>query len=306
MPSTPLLPQLLDRVAVGRPITRGGVALVPVYIPQNLPERIATGEGAGVEIAEVPNAEVARLSATNVGNGPALLVEGETVQGGLQQRTLNVSVLVPGKTRLDIPVSCVEAGRWNGGHEFTRSRTFAPGPVRRSKVDSVRENVRRSGRKASDQNAVWSGVETTMACYDVGSATRNVAAADEVFERDTPRWRELRKLLETEPLPGQCGVVIFHGARVVAAELFGDTDLLRAHWTPLVRGHLLDAHDEVSGRPSLDRALRFLRRLGRAEGEVAPGVGLGAEIHQRSGRVSGQALVWEGALVHASAFALAA
>lgn len=306
MPSTPLLPQLLDRVAVGRPLTRGGVSLVPVYLPQHLPERIATGEDAGVEIAEVPDAEVARLSATNGGSGPALLVEGETVRGGLQQRTLNVSVLVPAGTRLDIPVSCVEAGRWNGGRDFRRSRTFAPGPVRRSKVDSVRENLRRTGRKASDQSAVWSGVDAMMDVHDVGSATRNIADADVVFDRDTPRWRALRPLLVSEPLPGQCGVVILHGARVVAAELFGDPDLLRVHWEPLIRGHLLDARDEVEGHPSLDRAMRFLRRMGRADGEVAPGVGLGAEIHLRSNRVTGQALVWEGALVHASAFALAA
>ena len=306
MPTTPLLPQLLDRVAVGRPITRGGISLVPVYIPQDLPEPIATGAVAGLQIAEAPDAEVARLSVTNGGNGPVLLVEGETVRGGLQQRTLNVSVLVPGKTRLDIPVSCVEAGRWNGGREFGRSPSFAPGPVRRSKVDSVRENLQRSGQKASDQGAVWSGVEDTIRCFEIGSVTRNVADADEVFERDTPRWRALRPLLETEPLPGQCGVVIFHGGRVAAAELFGAPELLRAHWSPMIRGHLLDTQAEVDGRPSLDRALRFLRRLGRVRGETAAGVGLGAEIHLRSERVSGQALVWEGALVHASAFALAA
>ena len=133
-----------------------------------------------------------------------------------------------------------------------------------------------------------------------------MADADLVLERDDHRRRALQDLTRRGPLPGQCGVVVCHGKRIVAVELFGSPELLRAQWTPLVRGILLDAPDEVEGRPSLDRALRFLERVQGAERTVAPGVGLGEEHHLQSGRVQGQVLTWDSALLHASAFALAA
>ena len=73
----------------------------------------------------------------------------------------------------------------------------------------------------------------------------------------------------------------------------------------LVRSYLLDAPDRVEGSPSTDRVLRFLKRFGTAESVEAPGVGLGTEHHVETGRLVGQALVWDDLLVHASAFALA-
>ena len=76
------------------------------------------------------DAEVPTLVATNDGDTPVLLVEGETVVGGQQDRTLNVSVLVPAGASVEIPVSCVQAGRWNGGRRFTKGKTYTSRRVR--------------------------------------------------------------------------------------------------------------------------------------------------------------------------------
>jgi hypothetical protein len=40
---------------------------------------------------------------------------GEEVLGAQQNRTFDVSVLVAATSALRVPVSCVEAGRWDGG-----------------------------------------------------------------------------------------------------------------------------------------------------------------------------------------------
>ena len=79
-----------------------------------------TGPTTGVIISERPDAEVPTLVAYNPTLSPVLLMEGETVTGGRQNRVLNVSVLIPAGATIDIPVSCVEQGRWNGGSEFGR------------------------------------------------------------------------------------------------------------------------------------------------------------------------------------------
>ena len=41
-----------------------------------------------------------------------LLYEGEEVLGAQQNRTFDVSVLVPAGASVRVPVSCVEHGRW--------------------------------------------------------------------------------------------------------------------------------------------------------------------------------------------------
>lgn len=56
----------------------------------------------------------------------------------------------------------------------------------------------------------------------------------------------------------------------------------------------------------MGRALRFVQRLGSARAQEADGVALGRERHLRTARLVGGALTWDGELVHASGFALAA
>jgi hypothetical protein len=92
----------------------------------------------------------------------------------------------------------------------------------------------------------------------------------------------------------------------VSAELFATHEALTANWEALVRGILLDAPGQTNLRPSATSALKFLSRLASAEIISKPGVGLGVEEHVRSSRLVGQSLSFNGALVHASAFALAA
>lgn len=295
----------LETASVGYPITREWVSFFPVYIHQR-PRLITTGAASGVTIQEAPEAQVPTIQVANDTGTPVLLVEGETVTGGRQSRMLNVSVLVPPTTVLDIPVSCVEQGRWGGQREFGRGRTLAPRRVRREKARTVAESVQKGGGKRSDQGAVWQAVALELQRLDAHNPTASLLEGESLFDRDDRKGRAVEELIARGPLPGQCGIVVSHGSRIVAVDVFSDPDSLACHWEGLVRAHLLDAPDEVRGRPSITRAVRFLRKFATAEARVAPGVGLGREHHVSNRKVVGQALVWDDVLVHASAFALAA
>jgi hypothetical protein len=73
----------LETAAVGRPINRRGISLFPVYLPiTNLPG-IATGPSSGITINELPAASVPHLVVTNSTDRPILLVEGESLVGGV-------------------------------------------------------------------------------------------------------------------------------------------------------------------------------------------------------------------------------
>jgi hypothetical protein len=294
----------LEHVAVGDPITRNGVSLIPVYIHQHT-QPISTGVAAAITIKERTDASVPTLQVVNLGNTPVLLLEGETVNGGLQDRVLNVSVLVPANDTIEIPVSCVEQGRWNGGGEFRQSRTLAPRRVRRTKTYSVARAVHESGVKRSDQGAVWSAVHTELTRLNARNDTSTLAAADGALLRDGRLIEAVDALVATGPLPGQSGVVVSHGSRIVAADVFAGPDMLACHWEAIVRSNMLDAPERVQGRPSLTRVARFMRKFATTTNTIASGVGLGREHHVTNTKVAGQALVWDDTLVHASAFALA-
>jgi hypothetical protein len=295
----------LERASVGRPITRGGVSLFPIYIHGGGGIDIGA-RPADVQITEQGSAEVPTITVTNSGQRPALLVEGETVTGGQQNRVLNVSVLVPGGATINVPVSCVEAGRWNGRSAFERGRTFAPRRVRRVKNMTVSDSVKRGGTKSSDQGAVWNSIDYELDRLKVDSSTRSIHASELLFEADSSLAIAAQELVGVGPLPGQCGIVLGHGKRIVAAEIFATPELLAANWEALVRAALLDAPERIEGSPSVSRALRFVTRIGTARGTSSPGVGLGEELHMETTRMVAQALTLDGAVVHASAFALAA
>ena len=296
---------ILELASVGHPLTRCGVSLFPVYIRQN-GQVINTGPAVGLHITERPDAEVPTLQVYNPTPNPVLLVEGETVTGGRQSRTLNVSVLVPAGSTLDIPVSCVEQGRWSGGREFGRGRMLASRRVRRAKEEGVLENIRLSGAKHSDQGEVWHVINTELGRRGLHNPTASFIEADNMFERDDSIAAAANEIIGKGPLPGQCGVIIGHGRRIVAADVFANADMLACQWEAIVRSALFDAPEEVRGTPSATKALQFLRRFADGKCELAPGVGLGREHHMSAKRVVGQALMWDDVLVHASAFTVAA
>ena len=295
---------LLDHVSIGHPVTRAGVSFFPVYVHGGqIP--VTTGPDAGIIISERPDAQVPTLVAHNPTPNHVLLCEGETVTGGRQSRTLNVSVLIPAGQTIDIPVSCVEQGRWSGGREFGRGKTYVSRRVRREKVRGVAESVK-YGTKYSDQSGVWNVVDYELNRLHRTSNTGSFIAAEQVLDEDSTVAEALAALIKLGPLPGQCGFVIAHGSRIVAADVFATPELLGAQWEALVRTALLDAPEAIHGTPSATKALRFLRTFSATAGEVVPGAGLGNEHHITSRRIVGQALVWDGVLVHTSAFAVAA
>lgn len=295
----------LDHAAVGRPITRCGVSLFPIYFHGSTLD-IATGPASGVQITEQPSAEVPTLVADNPTDHLVLLVAGETVLGGRQNRVLNVSVLVPAKGHVLVPVSCVEQGRWNQGRNFQPGRSFAPRRVRRAKVATVGDSVRLRGMKHADQGLVWNVVASEIDRVHAFSESGALAAVDARLDGDRALADATAELEQFGPLPGQCGVIVAHGTRIVSLEIFATPAMLTEHWAALVRGILLDAPDGEVGRPSATQALRFMHRLATSTPAVTDGVGLGREQHVRTNRLVAQALVIEDTIVHATAFALAA
>ena len=165
----------LDSAPIGPPITRSGISIYPVYLPGNVLPPIGTGRESGLTIDELPDAQVPHLVVHNPTDRPILIVEGEQFVGGRQNRTANASVLVPAGETREIPVSCLEVGRWGQHRAFEHAPTFTPRRVRRTKQREVVRSMAAAGVRSGDQQQVWQAIQVEMSSLAAPSSTGAVA-----------------------------------------------------------------------------------------------------------------------------------
>lgn len=290
----------LSTAAIGAPITRLGVSFFPIYLLENELPAIRTGPSFELVVRELDDAAVGSLLAVNPTDTPVLIVEGEHFLGGKQNRSVNITALVPPRTELPIPVSCLEEGRWGRRRSYHRHTAHASPRVRRRSQEGVHSSMEQGRSRRGHQGAVWNEVHREIRFHRTPSAT--AAASDSnrrVYRRDPRRAEAAQELADLGPLHGQCGIAVSHGHWVAAVELFGSRQLLAEHWEALIRSHLLELPPEPRS-PSVERALWVVRRFGAMPSQDAPGVGLGTEQRVRDEKRIGQALTLDGMVVHGS------
>ncbi len=105
----------LGSILAGRPQSHGALTVIPILAPmQAEPEWLTLAEaGDRVPITEVgEEGSVPDLKVANQGDLPLLLLDGEQLVSAKQNRILNMTVLWAAQAEVNIPVSCVERGRW--------------------------------------------------------------------------------------------------------------------------------------------------------------------------------------------------
>ena len=99
-------------------------------------------------------AEVNRLELTNRSERPLILLAGEIVTGGKQDRVVATDRIVPAKSKpLPLDVFCVEPHRWEETSKNFESLGFA----------MAQPSVRQRAMAQKDQQAVWSDVARSRA-----------------------------------------------------------------------------------------------------------------------------------------------
>lgn len=301
---TTTLQDLIDlTLEVGPPAEAGTLRLFPIFSTSPAASEYLCGpqaEASGALLVQEHDGggSVPELIVTPSTTLPLLLLEGETVLGAKQNRTLNVSVLCHPGVPTVIPVSCVEAGRWGAPQKVSRSPRHAPALLRARKTQSVVDSVRHRFGKRSDQGLVWETVAGYATRLETPSPT---SALEDVASAAAPDVAAV--IAGLRPAGGQRGVIVASGRGLVTLDLFDKPSTLATYWDGLLSGYALDALGVDA--PVFDRAdaERFLERvLGTTATEATP-VGAGRELHLGDETVTGGALVWDDAVVHLAAFA---
>lgn len=189
-----------------------------------------------VAVAELPGGgSVNTLQVTNKSGEPLLILGGEVVLGGQQDRILGQDTIVPAHEQLRVQVFCVEHGRWSGGREFAAAQGMADTKLR------VRAKYR------ADQAQVWAEVAKKNAAHGVAPSTgtyRNLAAGDD-GKRALEPYRAavggaIAKLAGKHNL---VGVIAAVNGRVTSVELFARPALFAAYRDKLLDSIYMGASD---------------------------------------------------------------
>ena len=315
------------------PIGHGNLTVFPVVAPKSyatsefltLDEGLRSGEVVVTEYGNVRGllrrrttpvmqhdiAEVNRLVLINNSKRPLLLLAGEIVTGGKQDRVIGKDRIVPSESDpVDLNVFCVEPGRWvaSSNHFDASGTTYASGSAGggggvSSGTLMAQPSVRAKAMGDKDQNQVWAEgrkqqqsmtVEVAAGASAVNAdeirstssyarVMENKDVKEKVDEVAKPIEQNYQSLIKQLRDRKAVGVVVAVNGRIIWADVFASTDLLERYWPKLVRSYASEAvvTRAKGGEASLVQAEAFLQEMeGRRETiESEPGIYRHREIN---------------------------
>ena len=251
-------------------------------------------KSGALAITERDQATVPELVVENRGKIHVLLLAGEILLGGKQNRVLREDILLPPLSGpRPIGVYCVEQGRWNEGRkEFESKGSFAQ-PGLRSKLmervgqQQVWDSVAKAAREAAP--AAASPTQSYQAIYDDGKVQAHLA--------------EVERAASLRPPPGAHGAAVFVGPTIAGLDLFHAPELFTREWPKLLRAHALEAYRKALAPDVSEAALRtqvqsLLAQASQAEGSLRGNAGVGQLFEFRVGTARGAALLFEARAIH--------
>jgi hypothetical protein len=214
-------------------------------------------------------AQVNRLVLVNNSKRPLLLLAGEIVSGGKQDRVIGKDRIVPAESDpVDLSVFCVEPGRWVATSEhFGASEAVygvavegspklnAPAPM----ALMAQPSVRAKAMADKNQNEVWDAVnkQKEALAYRVPAApTVSAEIQHTTSYAKVNENQEVRKYIDSIAKPMEqnyqslirqlrdrnaVGVVVAVNGRIIWADVFASSDLLGKYWPKLVRSYASEA-----------------------------------------------------------------
>ena len=284
-------------------IVRGNLAIFPVIAGRTydtsqlltLDEGVRTGQVTvteagderglvrpGREIPQRGSAEVNKLVLYNNSSHPLLLLAGEIVTGGKQDRVIGSDRIVPPNAGpIDLGVFCVEPGRW-----VASSTKFGS-----MGAQMAQPSVRNSAMAEKNQSQVWANVRSSnanIAHRAMAGAPPTVGSPVEALGGTTSYAKVFasppvakmvaeyggqeseQSILSELRSKGATGVVVAVNGRVLWADVFASTELLTKYWPKLMRSYVAEAMTTGDGgaTPDLREAELYMSNLRGAHENV--------------------------------------
>lgn len=255
-----------------------------------------------IEVTEIDEGgRVPHLKLRNKSDRMVFLMAGEEVVGGKQNRVFNSSMLVPARSEMPIPVTCVERGRWGyRSRGFSSGTSSSHGHLRMMISKQVSGSYRAVGAPSSDQGAVWGEVARKMEKMGTKSSS------DALHDFYTEHAQKLDTLVGNFSLPdGSNGAVFAIGGKIAGADLFDKPTTLRKLWSKLVRAYAADVLEDPNQKSTPVRAeqiTEWLKSASSAQQHWFDSPGVGDDVRIEGERLLGASLVVDNHPVHLELF----
>ena len=187
-----------------------------------------------VMISESNGGQVNSLFVENVSRDTVMILSGEIVQGGKQDRMVAQDVILyPKSGKKDLAVFCVEHGRWQSresGMDFKKYYSISSNEVRKAAT------VKKS------QQEVWNKVAETTAKNKATTSTGALTALKESdeFAKELKKYTDhFNALMSNEG--DVIGVVAVSGDSVLGCDMFVSHQLFEKHYQNLVNSYATEA-----------------------------------------------------------------
>lgn len=188
-------------------------------------------------------AQVNTLYIVNKSGRKLILLAGEMVVGGKQDRIIQKDGLIPPTgTPFDLSVFCVEQGRWHGD-------TVAFKPADNSIVKGggggfggavADPTVRGEAQANRSQSGVWTkvGEKNRQVNASPTSGTYQAAVSSPKAQQDAKPYHDA--ILPKMPKNAVGAVIAIHG-QLVWVDAFPSAELFQAYWPKLLQSYIVDA-----------------------------------------------------------------
>lgn len=300
------LPATANDYKILAPITHGDLTIFPVVSDKNhdtsnfitLDEGIRSGDVVVTEVGNLHStmrrrppyqvrpysgAEVNRLVLVNNSRHPLILLAGEVVTGGKQDRVVGKDRIVPAESDpVDLSVFCVEHGRW--------TETSAKFDTHASVM--LQPSVRGKAMAEKDQQKVWDEVGRSKASMSASvvaaapavsagggggggsayavreldgttsyaKARENKAVQAQVDSIVEPMQKSYESVIKQLRNQNAVGVVVAVKGHIVWADMFASSALLAKYWPKLLDSYATEAltMPGARGEISIKEAQGFL------------------------------------------------
>ncbi|MFN0252044.1 MAG: ARPP-1 family domain-containing protein [Kofleriaceae bacterium] len=180
--------------------------------------------------------DVNSLRITNKSDRPLFVLSGEVVIGGKQDRIIGANTLIPAKTTQEVPVFCVEHGRWAGNQKgFTSAKALAHGRLR-------------ANASYRDQGQVWVEVSQMNNVRNTQNPTdtyRTIATqqSNGALAKQEKKLNAALEKIDASDRKRMVGFVVAIDGTVVTVDMFGSNRLFAKLQAKLVRSYLTESLD---------------------------------------------------------------
>ena len=196
-------------------------------------QRIAPS-ARGEQDQTLDEADVNTLFVENISSDTIIILGGEVVRGGKQDRMIAEDFMIlPHSGKLDIEVYCVEHGRWAAADataDFEMAMDVAP------------HKVRRAAKAEAAQQEVWEKVADLNNDLEVIAPTDALAsglANGKMKESIQPYKKQLEKIDWPENV---VGVIAVMGNEIVGLDIFAQHQLFIKYYSSLLSSYCSDAY----------------------------------------------------------------